>query len=174
LPEHWVFAYGSLIWDPGFRPAEQVVATLSGWQRSFCMASIHYRGSRDAPGLVLALDAAPGAVCQGIALRLPDDKAAQIAQAIRDRELISDAYLERRLGVNLADGRAVAATTYVINRASWQYCAHAPEAQAAIIARAAGVKGLNRDYLIQTAAHLTHLGIGDPLLDDLVARVARL
>ena len=48
----WVFGYGSLIWDPGFSIAEQIVARLDGFHRSFCMRSVHHRGSAQAPGLV--------------------------------------------------------------------------------------------------------------------------
>ena len=66
----WVFGYGSLIWDPGFPVAERQLARLSGWHRSFCMRSIHHRGSETAPGLVLALDEAPGATCAGVAFRV--------------------------------------------------------------------------------------------------------
>ena len=50
----WIFGYGSLIWDPGFAPAERMPARLAGWHRSFCMRSIHYRGTAEQPGLVLA------------------------------------------------------------------------------------------------------------------------
>ncbi|EYD77557.1 Cation transport protein chaC [Rubellimicrobium mesophilum DSM 19309] len=66
----WVFAYGSLLWDPGFEPAEAVRARLDGWRRSFCMWSHMFRGSEEAPGLVLALDADPQASCEGLALRV--------------------------------------------------------------------------------------------------------
>ena len=33
----WVFAYGSLLWNPAFEAAEQVVAVLPGWHRAFCI-----------------------------------------------------------------------------------------------------------------------------------------
>ena len=33
----WVFAYGSLMWDPGFVPQETRSAKLSGWHRAFCI-----------------------------------------------------------------------------------------------------------------------------------------
>ena len=56
----WVFGYGSLIWKPDFPVAEQQVARLDDWHRSFCMLSIHHRGTEAHPGLLLALDAAKG------------------------------------------------------------------------------------------------------------------
>jgi len=67
----WVFGYGSLIWDPGFDHEERVIARLSGWRRSFCMWSIHHRGTPEAPGLVLALDADGQGHCTGVAYRVP-------------------------------------------------------------------------------------------------------
>ena len=50
----WVFGYGSLLWNPGFEYREKTLATLDGWHRSFCMRSIHHRGTEEQPGLVLA------------------------------------------------------------------------------------------------------------------------
>jgi cation transport protein ChaC len=85
----WIFGYGSLIWDPGFVPAERRRATLAGWRRSFCMRSIHFRGTEAAPGLVLALDAEPEAECAGLALRVPEAEAERILAEVRARELIS-------------------------------------------------------------------------------------
>ena len=167
----WIFGYGSLIWDPGFAPAETHPARLAGWHRSFCMRSIHYRGTVAAPGLVLALDAAEGASCAGLALRAAPEEAAEVLACLRARELVSDAYLERRLPVTLADGRRVTAVTYVIDRDGPQYCALSPEEQAQVIAGACGARGPNRDYLFNTAAHLRKLGLADPDLDALVAQV---
>lgn len=70
MPETmWVFGYGSLIWNPEFPVAEARVARVKGWHRSFCMRSIHHRGSETAPGLVLALDRALGSYCDGVAFR---------------------------------------------------------------------------------------------------------
>ena len=55
----WVFGYGSLMWNPGFAYDERAIATLPGYARSFCMRSIHHRGTEADPGLVLALDEHP-------------------------------------------------------------------------------------------------------------------
>ena len=168
----WVFGYGSLIWDTGFAVAERRVARLNGWRRSFCMHSVHYRGTVDAPGLVLALDRAAGAVCDGVAFRVVPGTEAATLDYLRARELISSAYLEARVTVTLQDGGAVEALTYVINQDHRQYCgALGFEDQAAIIARATGANGANRDYLFATVAHLGDLGVGDTELAALAARV---
>lgn len=170
----WVFAYGSLLWDPGFTPAEAVTAELRGFARSFCMLSIHHRGTEAEPGLVLALDAQDGAVCTGVALRVKDAEKAAVLGMLRARELISSAYVERHLQLRLQDGRQVTALAYVIDPAHPQYCQFDAETQARMILRAQGGRGPNREYLYNTAAHLAQLGIADPALTALVRRVRAL
>lgn len=171
----WVFGYGSLIWDPGFPVAERHIAVVQDWHRSFCMRSVHHRGTPQAMGLVLALDRVPGATCAGIAFRVMPGAEAQTLARLRERELISSAYLEHSVQVSLGDGAALEGLTYVINQNHDQYCGGLPlEEQAQIIACAKGGRGTNRDYLFSTAQHLNELGIGDADLDWLVARVAQL
>lgn len=170
----WVFGYGSLIWHPGFPVAEQRIARLDGWHRSFCMRSIHHRGTEAAPGLVLALDEAPEASCEGVAFRVAPGAEAQTLTELRERELISSAYLERHLGVT-AGSETLDCLAYVIDPHHVQYCGGlALEEQARIIAHATGGRGPNRDYLWNTAAHLTELGIADADLEWLSARVREL
>ncbi len=169
----WVFGYGSLIWDPGFAVAERRIARVTGWHRSFCMRSIHHRGTPDAPGLVLALDRAAGAACDGVAFRVtPGDEAATVAM-LRARELVSSAYLETTLPVMTKTG-PLQALTYVIDAGHVQYCHLALDEQARIIAQATGGRGANRDYLWATATHLADLGIADPDLEWLASEVRRL
>ena len=167
----WVFGYGSLIWNPEFPVAERHIARLAGWRRSFCMHSIHHRGTVAAPGLVLALDQAAGAYCDGVAFLVAEGAEAETLERLRERELISSAYLERWLPVDIA-GRAQEALVFVIDPDHAQYSGALPlDDQAQIIARAQGGKGANRDYLFSTAAHLAALGIDDPDLCWLAARV---
>ena len=164
----WVFAYGSLVWNPEFTPADRARATLSGYRRAFCMTSIHHRGSEEEPGLVLALDQTAGATCRGMALQIPSQGEAAILAALRERELVSSAYREEVLPLDLEDGRRVEALAYVVDTAHRQYCGGLSlEDQAEIIARAHGGKGPNRDYLWNTSSHLAELGIGDQELDQL-------
>lgn len=168
----WVFGYGSLIWNPEFPVAERQIARLTDWHRSFCMRSIHHRGSVEAPGLVLALDHAPGARCDGVAFRVQPGAEAETLAQLRERELISSAYLEREVSLRLADGRDLTALAYVIDPAHDQYCGGLPlPEQARIIAHAIGGRGPNRDYLFATADHLAELGIADADLTWLAAQV---
>lgn len=168
----WVFGYGSLLWEPGFEFIEKAMARLDGWHRSFCMRSIHHRGTEAEPGLVLALDAAPGGSCTGLAFGVATERAEATLAYLRERELISAAYLEKLLPVTLVDGRRVEAVAYVIDPDHVQYCGGLPlEEQAGIIAHATGGRGRNRDYLWNTARHLHELGIADAELDWLSERV---
>ncbi|MGP9790225.1 gamma-glutamylcyclotransferase [Roseinatronobacter sp. NSM] len=167
----WVFGYGSLIWDPGFAWSSRHIARLDGYTRSFCMRSIHHRGTIAQPGLVLALDRGAGH-CEGIAFEIPARIAEETLEYLRARELVSAAYLERRETLSLRDGRQLDAVTYVIDRDHEQYCGGLElEEQARIIARAGGGRGPNSEYLINTAAHLGELGLRDAQLDWLAQRV---
>jgi glutathione-specific gamma-glutamylcyclotransferase len=168
----WVFGYGSLIWNPGFPVAERQIARLDGWHRSFCMRSIHHRGTVADPGLVLALDRAAGAFCDGVAFAVERGAEEATLAELRERELISSAYLEARLDVRLRDGARIETLTYVIDPDHVQYCGGLDlEEQARIIARSVGGRGLNSEYLFNTAAHLTELGIQDADLSWLSRRV---
>jgi cation transport protein ChaC len=139
------------------------------------MRSIHHRGTVEAPGLVLALDQRDGARCDGVAFAVTTGHEAATIEALRERELISSAYLETWLPTTLDDGRRVNALVYVIDPGHEQYCGGLPlEEQAQIIARAVGGRGPNRDYLFSTAEHLTDLGIEDADLAWLAARVRQI
>src|SRR5947207_11187194 len=67
----WIFAYGSLMWNPEMPFAERRSALLRGYHRSFCLYSRDYRGTPERPGLVVGLDRGGG--CRGIAYRLTSD-----------------------------------------------------------------------------------------------------
>lgn len=167
----WVFGYGSLLWNPGFEPAETCRAVLKDYHRSFCMLSIHHRGSDEEPGLVLALDTEPGGQCTGVAFRITEQDEDTVLAALRERELISSAYYEDTLPLTLDDGRTVDALCYIINRDHRQYVQYDLEEQAQIIAHAVGGKGPNPEYLYNTADHLTQMNIKDSDMGWLVTRV---
>jgi cation transport protein ChaC len=167
----WVFGYGSLIWQPGFAFEERFVATLRGYRRAFCMSSVVYRGTPEAPGLVLALDADPEGACAGVAYRVAGGASEAVLAYLRERELVSYAYSEVRLPVEIAGRGSVEAVAYVSDPAHPQYRGGLGlEAQAEVIARARGPRGANADYLFNTIDGLDALGLADPGL----ARLAEL
>jgi len=170
----WVFGYGSLLWNPGFTPVRQVKARLHDYHRSFCMLSIHHRGSEEDPGLVLALDTQAGGQCTGVAFQVADEEVDTVHAELRARELISSAYYEDTVELVSDEGAKIPALAYIINRDHVQYCQFDLEKQARIIANAVGGRGPNTEYLFNTATHLKELEIKDSDMDWLVARVRAL
>lgn len=167
----WVFGYGSLLWNPGFEPAQKKRAVLKDYHRSFCMLSIHHRGTVENPGLVLALDAVSGGQCTGVAFQVKPEEEDTVLAALRERELISSAYVERHVTLTLEDESEVQALAYVIDPDHEQYCQFDLEIQAGMIAHAVGGRGPNPEYLYNTASHLDMMGIRDDDMTWLVGRV---
>jgi glutathione-specific gamma-glutamylcyclotransferase len=168
----WLFAYGSLMWNPEFAFAEARPALLYGYHRSFCLYSRDYRGTPERPGLVLGLDR--GGSCRGIAYRLAPAEVGTALDRIWAREMTGRVYDMRRLAVRTPSG-AVPAQACVVRRRSQDYAGRlSPEAAAALLASAVGGRGSGRDYLANTVRHLEALGIRDGLLHRIEAAVARI
>ena len=168
----WVFAYGSLLWNPLFPVAEMRVARLRGWHRRFCLWSLATRGTPDAPGLVLGLE--PGGSCRGVALRLPAPLALDELHLLWRREMVVGSYRPTWIRLD-AEGREVVALTFVVRRDHVQYAGKlSPEREVEVLARAAGAFGSSQDYLERTRVALVAHGIVDPYLEGLCAGVARL
>ena len=170
----WVFGYGSLLWNPGFEPENQMRAVLKDYHRSFCMLSIHHRGSEEDPGLVLALDTQSGGQCTGVAFQVSEREEDSVLEMLRERELISSAYYEDTVDLLTDDGETISALAYIINRDHVQYCQFDLEKQAQIIANAVGGRGPNTEYLFNTADHLNALDIRDDDMAWLSERVRAL
>jgi cation transport protein ChaC len=165
----YVFGYGSLIWKPGFQFESAHPALLRGFHRRFCIWSHRYRGTPEAPGLVLGLDR--GGSCRGVAFRVAAPRAAEVLAYLHEREMSGDVYHRRLLPVCLLDNDGTRrAVTFVADRRSKDYCgALPPDAAAVAIARGHGVMGPNRDYLLNTVSHLRDLGVRDAGLDRIAA-----
>jgi cation transport protein ChaC len=173
MQEFWVFGYGSLMWRPGFAFAEQRRAILRGLHRRLCVYSHVHRGSQDRPGLVMGLDR--GGACRGIAYRVePADWQATLAY-LRAREQVTNVYLEVTRPVRLLgeDEREVTALAYAVDRSHPQYAGKLGiEAQLALIGQGYGISGRCADYVLSTAQHLRELGLTDPMLEALLARLS--
>ena len=165
----WIFAYGSLLWEPEFRDAAAEPALLRGYHRSFCLYSYDYRGTPTQPGLTLGLDR--GGSCRGMALRLPIEALDRVwLREMSGRQV----YEPRSLRVRTTSGvrRALA---FVVLRNCPDYAGRLPLDEAArIIHGAAGRRGACRDYLESTLRHLEQLGLVDRRLRSVAERVRAL
>lgn len=170
----WVFAYGSLMWRPGFAYAEARRARLTGYRRAFCIYSVHHRGTPERLGLVLGLDR--GGVCEGVAYRIAAADAAAVKAYLRTRELVNGVYREVVVPVELEHRPAeVTALAYVVERAHPTYAGRLPlTLQARLIRSARGLSGANLDYLVSTVRHLQEIGIRERELERLVTMVGPL
>lgn len=164
-----MFAYGSLMWQPDFAPAEIRPARLAGWHRAMCILSTIYRGTPESPGLVLGLDR--GGSCVGRALKVGAAEWPAVKHRLDERELVTGVYLPRFLPVLLDDGRRVPAYAYVVDRAHWQYWAGAPDEAVRLIRQGHGKGGRARDYLASTVSHLAEMGIRQGKLHRLLREV---
>lgn len=165
----WVFAYGSLMWNPDFAPRESVPARLYGWRRALCILSTIYRGTEACPGLVLGLDR--GGSCLGRALRVAAADWPAVKARLDARELPTLVYLPRFLPARLADGRRVACYAYVVDRTHRQYWRGSRAEAVRLLRQGRGKGGTARDYLAQTVDHLDQLGIRAGTLHALLAAV---
>lgn len=168
----WIFAYGSLLWNPLFPVAEMRPATLRGLHRKFCLWSLASRGTPERPGLVLGLER--GGTCRGVALRLPAPLALDELHLLWRREMVVGSYRPRWVSVD-ADGRDLTALTFVVRRDHPQYAGRLPQERLVeVLATARGAFGSSSDYLERTRIALVAHGIVDPYLDELARRVAAL
>ena len=72
LNDVWIFAYGSLIWNPAIEVESSYPCHIDGYHRSFCFWTVLGRGSQDQPGLMMGLES--GGSCAGIAYSIAHDK----------------------------------------------------------------------------------------------------
>lgn len=169
----WVFAYGSLMWNPGFAFAERCEARLTGAHRTLCVYSFHHRGTPEQPGLVLGLDL--GGSCRGIAYRVAAADWPQTHAYLTEREQISGVYREVTRRVSLLDGsgREAPAVAYLVNRAHPQYARGLTlQDQLHLVRRSHGKSGPNTDYVVATVKALEGLGIRDAALSFIVHHLA--
>jgi cation transport protein ChaC len=157
----WVFADGSLIWNPCIHVAEMKRARLNGFHRRFCLWTHLGRGSPDCPGLMLGL--MPGGACVGVALRVERAIAAAEFEILFRREMVSGSYDPRWVTVQIEGvKKPVKALCFLMNRAHERYAGRLTDAAVAdAIAKAAGPLGACREYLDHTVAALEALGIRD-------------
>ncbi len=160
----WIFAYGSLMWDPAIHIVEIRTGKLQGFHRRFCLKSHIGRGSRDKPALMAGLD--DGGSCAGLAFRVPAEHVDRETEILWMRERIAGTYAPAMVPIDTPQG-PLEALTFVMNRNSSRYVRLDIEETARIIATGRGVRGTCLEYLENLAERLDLLGLHDPDIDEL-------
>ena len=162
----WVFAYGSLIFRPGFAFIRQAPATVSGYTRRFWQGSPDHRGTPTHPGRVVTLVKQPDSRCQGIVFEVDDAFTTEVLTYLDDRE--SGGYDRLKIQARLETGLTVDAWTWIAPRTNANFLGDAePSAMVQQILGAKGQSGTNRDYVLKLAMNLAGLGIEDGHVQDL-------
>jgi glutathione-specific gamma-glutamylcyclotransferase len=172
----WIFAYGSLMWNPSFTWDARHVATIRGYHRSFRVWSRINRGTPENPGLVLTLEC--GGSCRGLVYRIAPDLVHEQMHLIWKREMNYGSYRPKWLNCIVGD-ESIRALAFTVNRECSGYTGHIPiEVMVEAIASAAGRYGPAHDYLFKTSETLHSHGIRDSRVEQLTglvkARIASL
>lgn len=168
----WVFAYGSLMWRPGFAFLERRHARLVGAHRALCVYSFVHRGTAERPGLVLGLDR--GGNCRGIAYRVAAARRGETIDYLREREQVTMVYREswRRVWLDDDPQQSVHALCYMVDRGHAQYAGRLTvEQQLQYVRQGHGRSGNNRDYVLATVKEIEAQGYRDHDLHLLADRL---
>jgi cation transport protein ChaC len=166
----WVFAYGSLMWDPAIRFAEVRRAHVAGHARRFILVDDKGgRGTPEAPGLMATLDRGEG--CAGLAFRIPGADVEAETTILWRREMIGPGYLATFVTADLGD-RMQPALTFVADHGAAGVRPDLTRAeQARLIATGTGFLGTSKTYLENIIDQIARLGIADTDCEDLLRAV---
>jgi cation transport protein ChaC len=161
----WLFGYGSLMWNPALTVTESRIARIENYTRRFCLTLSVGRGVPEKPGLMLALDTEPGAMCEGVAHRILNRDLDSETKILWYREMISGAYRAQWLAGKFVDGTEARMLGFVVRRDHARYEMGLSQFELVRrIAQAEGVLGTNRDYLYRTTEFLVFRGIAEEWL----------
>jgi cation transport protein ChaC len=164
---HWVFGYGSLIWNPGFPFVRRTGATLRGAHRRLCIYSHRHRGTPEQPGLVFGL--VRGGSCRGMAFEVAPELWPDVHDYLMGREMDRGVYRDVQRPIELEDGGQVQALAFVVDERHVQYAGRLDIAeQERLVRSGVGESGPNPEYVLATARHLQSMGIHDKYLSELV------
>jgi len=165
----WVFAYGSLMWNPGFTFVAKRVGTVYGFHRNFRQWSRINRGTPERPGLVLTLER--GGSCRGLAFRMGNATTREDLAKLWRREMALRSYEPRWLDCH-AGAERMPVLAFVVNRGCAGYAGDlGVEAVVQALATARGKAGSAAEYLFHTQSVLETHGIRDERMRRLAERV---
>ncbi|MCC6718571.1 MAG: gamma-glutamylcyclotransferase [Acetobacteraceae bacterium] len=168
----WVFAYGSLIWNPVVHHVERRAAHTPDWHRAFCLATSGGRGTQENPGLMLGLR--PGGGCTGVGFRIAAELAAAELDLLWRREMVARGYIPRWVALaGATDGAAIGhGIAFTSDPGGPGYCDLPEEVVVQRLATARGRMGSAAEYLFRTRDGLRELGIACSYVERIAALVA--
>lgn len=164
----WVFAYGSLMWDPAFVFSQVRRAHVPAFERRFILKDeMGGRGTPDNPGLMAALDHGTG--CDGLVFRIPHEIIDVETEILWRRELVAPSYLPKFVTANVGDG-SVQALTFVADHDAAQIDGNITlEDQVRFLTEGQGILGTSLEYLSNIVSQFDALGIVDEECSSLLA-----
>lgn len=163
----WVFAYGSLMWDPGIRFAEVRRAYVPGYARRFILKDIYgARGTSKMPGLMAALDTGTG--CDALLFRIARDDIDEETEVLWRREQIGPAYKPVFVEAFIGE-QPISALTFVADHdAELIDTSLTRRRQLHFLATGKGFAGSSMDYMRNIQVKFVERGIRDREIDGLL------
>jgi cation transport protein ChaC len=157
----WIFAYGSLMWNPSFKYEDKKIGSLSGYQRDFCIKTHYHRGNEKNYGLVLGLEENKNHSCKGILFKIKKNEIEIVMKKLDIRELSENSYLKTFKIIKTECNQEIKALIYISNNESDLYLNDHCKNKANVIKKAKGQSGFNIDYYNNTIKSLKSIGIKD-------------
>jgi cation transport protein ChaC len=168
----WVFAYGSLMWDPAILFDEVRHARIAGFCRSMCLVDRRgARGSAEAPGLMAGL--AAGGTCEGLVFRIPAARVENETERLWRREMIAQAYTPAFAEAETPAGPVRAMCFVADPAADMIETGLSHDQQVRYIATGEGFLGTSLEYLENMLTQFTAMKVEDPMLSALLQDVLR-
>lgn len=162
----WVFAYGSLMWDPALEFTDVRRAFVPGYSRQFILKdTLGGRGTEEAPGVMAALD--HGAGCDGLAFRIAARDIEGEAEILWRRECIGPGYHPVFVPAERSD-ETVEVLTFQADHNADLICSEITrDEQVRYLATRTKLFGSSLEYIANIIEHFEAMGIDDPHIREL-------
>ncbi|MCL1127342.1 gamma-glutamylcyclotransferase [Shewanella surugensis] len=162
----WIFAYGSLMWNPTFHFDQVEPCTLDGFHRKFCIRDVIARGTSAVPALMLGIE--EGGKCEGLGYQIPVGEVKNELELLWNREMLTGVYVPTWVEIITSSKEVLPALTFTMNKSHDNYLPGLSRAQVShSLGIASGPLGQNSDYLFQLVDRLSELGIHDVAMSEL-------
>lgn len=168
----WIFAYGSLIWRPGFGFSIRQPATIFDYERRLDQGSPDHRGTPEKLGRVATLLHRPGAQCGGLLYGIDKKHAEPILQMLDHREQGGYERVWVSAQLHGEEPRVIGAITWIASPENPYHLGRAPiDEMIRQIESATGPSGSNIEYVLKLSEALDEHGIEDEHIQSIAARL---